>query len=84
MFSDSASAGLDFTPLTQAQSFIPGFQTARQCTNVQVLNDNILESDETFSVTLSSTDGSVNFANQSSVVTIIDNDGQSNFSVLCI
>ena len=46
------------------------------CYNISINNDMAVESNETFRVTVSSTDESVNLLNNVSVVTIIDDDSK--------
>lgn len=49
----------------------------RLCKNVTIEDDNFLESRENFEILLSSDDPSVLIDNNTSSVTIIDNDGNS-------
>ena len=49
----------------------------RACTSIVTVDDDIYEEDETFSVSLSSTSGSVVITLSSATVQIIDNDGES-------
>jgi hypothetical protein len=68
----SASAGSDFTPLSQTLTFDPG-QTSKTVT-VTVLGDDIAEPDESFGVNLS-TATNASIANGLVSVTIKDDDG---------
>ena len=67
-----------------------GVGTTRACTSIATVDDDIYEEDETFSVSLSSTSGSVVINLSSVTVQIIDNDGESIsqyravFNVICI
>ena len=48
----------------------------RVCRNVTTKGDTILEDDEEFTLTLTTTDGGVNLAPDRATVTIIDNDSK--------
>ena len=56
---------------------LSNLQGSRQCIQVAIVNDNILESNETFSVTLTTTQLGVNSEISEAIVTIIDNEGGS-------
>ncbi len=65
-------AGLDFQPLFTELNFSAVVNVS--CTNITVFDDQVLESNETFIVQLSSSDPSVIVTVPQSVVTIIDDD----------
>lgn len=56
-------------------SFQPASSTAPLCVDIIVVNDTILENDETFAVRLSSSDEDVTVESQDATVTISDDDG---------
>ena len=69
----SAEAGFDFTE-TLSLVFPAGDGDGRmRCVN-PLVDDGALESNETFSVTLSLTSGNASIGNNETVVTIVDND----------
>jgi hypothetical protein len=73
----TATAGTDYTATAGMLTFAPG-ETSKTI-NVPVINDNVLEGNETFSFVLSSPggDGTVEIQNSSrAVLTIVDNDNQ--------
>ena len=48
----------------------------RDCTNIAIVDDILIEQTETFTVTLSSTNFQVNILNSNALVIIDDNDGK--------
>ena len=50
--------------------------STRACSDISITPDDILEDDETFSVTLTTGDGDVTLEPDTSVVTITDDDGK--------
>ena len=52
-----------------------------QCTNISIINDIILEDDETFTVEIS-TDDPVELRTRTAMVNIVDDDGL--FNVTCL
>ena len=68
--------GLDFTLVQIPLIFVQG--NIIQCVEILIMDDIILESDESFSVSLSTTDGAVNILQDQAVVTITDNDSMCN------
>ncbi len=48
----------------------------RECMNVTIMDDDALEADETFSVTLTTSDDDVNVVNSMTTVTITDIDSK--------
>ena len=68
----------DYTTTTQTVNFPSGSSpTAQMCIDIPIIDDNIVESNELFSVSASSSMSNVQFApgaNTASVV-IVDNDG---------
>ena len=58
-----------------------------ECSPVAVVNDNVREGEETFSVTLSTLDEAVDLRSSTAVVRIQDNDGNvawNTYSYMCI
>ncbi|MBL8329787.1 MAG: hypothetical protein JNJ71_13130 [Rubrivivax sp.] len=68
----SALAGSDYTARTGTLSFAAG--VASRTFTVAILNDTTPESNETFSIALSSPNGAALGANATTTVTIVDND----------
>ena len=56
----------------------------RVCRNVTSQDDTILEDDEEFTLTLTTTDGSVNLAPDQATFTIIDNDSKLNSATCAV
>ncbi len=73
--SNTALAGLDFTPLTTTLTFADG--ETSQSIAISITDDLLPESDETFTVTLSNATGATLGAPSASVVTILDDDLQT-------
>ena len=46
------------------------------CTNISIVEDEVVEDDETFAVLINSSDSSVMIGRNSAVVTILDNDSK--------
>ena len=66
----------DYTSVENVLTFSPGVNES--CTTVfPIVDDSVLESDEVFSVTLSTTDSDVSLDPASATVTILDNDGKT-------
>ena len=70
-------AGMDFQPLAIELTFSALDRIL--CANITILDDEILENNETFTVQLSSNDPDAIVAVPQSTVTIIDDDGMSNW-----
>ena len=67
---------MDFPNKTNEIVFYPGGDT-RECTCIPIFDDTILESDETFTLLLSTTNPAVNITGEAdATVTIIDDDGK--------
>ena len=64
--------GLDFTLVQMSLIFVQ--DTIIQCVEILIMDDIILENDESFSVSLGTTDGAVNILQDQAVVTITDDD----------
>ena len=65
----------DYTSVENVLTFSPGVNES--CTTIiPIVDDSVLESDEVFSVTLSTTDSDVSLDPASATVTILDNDGK--------
>ena len=72
---DSAEASDDYTALSVMLSFDEN--TAKQCVDISLTNDEILENVEQFVTLLESEDGvPVNLSPERAIVMIIDDDGQ--------
>lgn len=68
------SVDRDFDRVNMLLLFPPG--TSRQCVEIFIMDDDVLESIETFSVQLTTTDESVFPIRNSSTVDIVDNDSK--------
>ena len=67
---------MDYTPRSAVFTF--GECKRQSCVNISVVNDSIVEKDESFSVALGSApnlDNRIKLDSESAVVVIIDNDG---------
>ena len=64
--------GFDFALVQIPLMFMQG--TMIRCVEIPIMDDFILENDESFSVSLGTTDGAVNILQDQAVVTITDND----------
>ena len=66
----------DYTLVENVLTFSPGVNES--CTTIiPIVDDSVLENDEVFSVTLSTTDSDVSLDPASATVTILDNDGKT-------
>ena len=76
----SATSGVDYTGTGGTLTFGPGVTT--QTFSVALVNDNIDESDETFTITLSNTtNGALLGTTTSSTATIVDDDGAPGITI---
>ena len=64
--------GLDFTLIQMSLTFVQG--TVIQCVEIPIMDDITLENDESFSVSLGTTDEAVNILQDQAVVSITDDD----------
>ena len=71
----TSGAGVDFNDVTTTLQFNSG--TNRQCVDIPVVNDTVLENDEDFFAVLNSTDSSVIVSPDTARVVIEDNDRES-------
>ena len=70
----SATAGSDYTAVTQTVSFANG-DTANKTVNVPIINDSTIEPNETVNLSLSNATGGATLGSPSTaVLTIVDND----------
>ena len=72
----SPEAPMDYTPRSVVFTF--GECKRQSCVNISIVNDSIVEKDETFSVALAlapNLDNRIKLDSESAVVEIIDNDG---------
>ena len=68
----TALSGSDYTGVTEVLIF--SSSDVRQCVNIAIASDNLVESSETFTVKLSSTSDAITFGVSMGTVTIIDDD----------
>ena len=69
------TAGEDYTHIDEELVILPGQQESEHCMMVNILNDTILENNETFTISLKSDEIGVNITLSEATVSIIDNDG---------
>lgn len=67
--------GSDFISVSEVRSFEPSLNVSPLCIMVEIVNDSILEEEQSFSVVLSTTDTDIVVQKDPAVVFIIDNDG---------
>lgn len=67
---------LDYTLVQMPLVFVQA--PTIQCVEIPIMDDIILENDESFSVSLSTNDGAVNILQDQALVTITDNDSMCN------
>lgn len=65
---------MDYTPVTNVSIFTD-LGTQRDCVDIVLLDDSILEDSESFEVALSSPDETVHFTHPTANVYILDDDG---------
>ena len=68
------TAGVDYTPVTNISLFAD-LATLRDCVDIVILNDSVLEDTESFEVALSSPDEVVHFTRPTANVYVLDDDG---------
>ena len=66
-------AGSDYTAITMSVTFEAG--STRATVNVQITDDNVVESEEDFTVVLSSSESNVMIGEYTATVSVLDNDG---------
>ncbi len=74
---------MDYLPINTTVIFTPQ-SSASMCITVTIIDENIPEIDETFSINLSTGDNLVQFATQSLTVTIPSNDGMLLNEIDCL
>ncbi len=68
--------GSDYTHVSTLMTFISGAtNSAVQCVDISILEDDALEGNQTFTVTLTTPDLDVMLGNDMNTITITDNDG---------
>ena len=74
MFSAATNVS-DYMSLSSVETFAAGStDTATRCVNITILDDAALEGDQTFTLTLSTSDPDVLLGNDKTLITIEDND----------
>ena len=68
------TANDDYSPVNEDVVISPGQQS--QCIDIAILDDDILESDETLSISLTADQLGVNIDVSEAIVTITDNDSK--------
>ena len=69
------TAANDYVPILEDLTF--SASVTEICRNITTLEDGFLESDETFNLDLTTTDGNVILNPDRAVVTIVNDDGES-------
>ena len=73
--SHAASAGMDYDPITINGTFSNGSMAgSMECENVTIIDDGALELDETFTVTLNTSEPEVTLDTNATTITITDDD----------
>ena len=67
--------GSDFISVSEVLTFEPSLNGSRLCVMVDVINDSVLEEEQTFFLVLSAADPDIAVQEDSAVVFIMDNDG---------
>ena len=75
-----ATEGMDYLPASSDCSTLKftlseGLQT--RCSFIEILDDSIIEGDESFTLKLLSTNPQVTFAISKAIITIVDDDGEA-------
>ncbi len=68
------TAGVDYIPVTNV-TFFDELGINRDCVDIVILDDSVLEDSESFEVTLSSPDETVHFTRPTANVYVLDDDG---------
>ena len=72
----TATGGSDYTSVSSNEVFPSGStDTDTRCVNITLEDDEALERDETFTVTLTTSDPNVMLGQDVTTVTVVDNDG---------
>ena len=73
----AALSNSDFHTVYSMETFTQGSRNgAAKCINILIIDDNVLEGNQTFVVTLTTLDSNVILENTVTTITIMDNDGQ--------
>ena len=67
--------GSDFMSVSEVLIFEPSLNVSRLCVMVDIVNDSVLEEEQTFSVVLSTADPDIIVQEAPAVIFIVDNDG---------
>ena len=70
-------AGSDYTAIIMSVTFEAG--STRATVNVQITDDNVVESEEDFTAVLSSSESNVMIGENTATVSVLDNDGSLHF-----
>ena len=74
-----ALSGLDYATLSSNETFVRGSQNGTTlCVEVYIFDDEVFESNETFTLEMTALDPSVRLGSNA-IITLINNDGTSNF-----
>ena len=73
-----AKGNFDYTSVHFNKTFVSGsMNNDIKCMDISIINDGALERDQHFALILSTSDADVLIARNTTVITIIDNDGKS-------
>ena len=68
---------LDYASGNFTETFQSGStDNATECVNISIMNDSALEGDQDFTLILSTSDTNVHIARNTTIITIIDDDGE--------
>ena len=83
LFISEIPHSLDYSLISKNIIFTPGM-TGPQCQSIPITDDSILENDEMFVVSLSTTDQDIIRNPSTTFVTILDDDGNVNSKMSCL
>jgi hypothetical protein len=74
-------AGKDYTSISEVEIFTSGSPDgASRCVDIPILDDGALEGEQTFTLTLTTSDPDVMLGNNVTTITIIDNEGRKAYT----
>ena len=75
---------LDYTSGNFIEVFASGStDTATECVYISIINDSALEGDQDFTLVLTTSDANVLITRNTTVITIVDNDGKNIVCLYC-
>jgi hypothetical protein len=77
LFYNVVMAGEDYISIFEFENFTSGSPDgATKCVDIRILDDDALEGEQTFTLTLTTSDPDVMLGNNVTTITIIDNEGR--------